>query len=255
MKSGLYAWAGASATASAAAWAKRFEEPITNRSKVYFGFTPPPSWPVPTRRGGSRVAGDSGASRSMTVRPTRRSWPVTSRTAAPIRPRKWLSIHSRVKSFGTARTKASSESSTPTASANQVWYVVSFSAPLSRPETSVQRFSAVSSIERSTLAYPLLSASGRREHSSASTGRQWVETGDEKAWFCRYFQHSHMTIHTCGRTVSGRHISSRFQQLRLWTTLCPKLIYTGAPTRPSLGTFPPLRPREADLPAKRAQAQ
>ena len=40
MKSGLYACAGASATASAAAWAKRFDEPITNRSNVYFGFSP-----------------------------------------------------------------------------------------------------------------------------------------------------------------------------------------------------------------------
>ena len=40
MKSGLYAWAGASATASAAACAKRFDEPITNESKVYFGLIP-----------------------------------------------------------------------------------------------------------------------------------------------------------------------------------------------------------------------
>ena len=41
MKSGLYACAGASATASAAAWAKRFDEPITNESKVYFVLKPP----------------------------------------------------------------------------------------------------------------------------------------------------------------------------------------------------------------------
>src|SRR6266581_4000579 len=41
MKSGLYACAGASATASAAAWAKRFEEPITNESNVYFTLKPP----------------------------------------------------------------------------------------------------------------------------------------------------------------------------------------------------------------------
>src|ERR1044072_7404122 len=44
MKSGLYACAGASATASAAACAKRFDDPITNESKVYFGFSP-----IPTR--------------------------------------------------------------------------------------------------------------------------------------------------------------------------------------------------------------
>ena len=41
MKSGLYACAGASATASAAAWAKRFDEPITKESKVYFVLKPP----------------------------------------------------------------------------------------------------------------------------------------------------------------------------------------------------------------------
>ena len=37
MKSGLYACAGASATARAAACAKRFDDPITKRSNVYFG--------------------------------------------------------------------------------------------------------------------------------------------------------------------------------------------------------------------------
>ena len=41
MKSGLYACAGASATASAAAWAKRFDEPMTNESNVYFALKPP----------------------------------------------------------------------------------------------------------------------------------------------------------------------------------------------------------------------
>jgi hypothetical protein len=38
MKSGLYALAGASATATAAAWANRFDCPMTKLSKVYFGF-------------------------------------------------------------------------------------------------------------------------------------------------------------------------------------------------------------------------
>src|SRR5262247_2713915 len=37
MKSGLYALAGDSATATAAACANRFDEPMTNVSKVYFG--------------------------------------------------------------------------------------------------------------------------------------------------------------------------------------------------------------------------
>ena len=41
MKSGLYACAGASATARAAAWANRFDEPMTNESKVYFALKPP----------------------------------------------------------------------------------------------------------------------------------------------------------------------------------------------------------------------
>ena len=40
MKSGLYALAGVSATARAAACAKRFDEPMTNRSNVYFGLRP-----------------------------------------------------------------------------------------------------------------------------------------------------------------------------------------------------------------------
>src|SRR5882724_4418511 len=43
MNSGLYALAGASATATAAACANRLLEPITNVSKVYFGFSRAPS--------------------------------------------------------------------------------------------------------------------------------------------------------------------------------------------------------------------
>src|ERR1035437_4754367 len=39
MNSGLYALAGASATATAAACAKRLLEPITNVSKVYLGLS------------------------------------------------------------------------------------------------------------------------------------------------------------------------------------------------------------------------
>src|SRR4051794_27257744 len=38
MNSGLYARAGASATATAAAWANRLDWPITNVSNVYFSF-------------------------------------------------------------------------------------------------------------------------------------------------------------------------------------------------------------------------
>ncbi len=39
MNSGLYALAGVSATAKAAAWAKRLDCPITNESNTYLGFS------------------------------------------------------------------------------------------------------------------------------------------------------------------------------------------------------------------------
>src|SRR5918993_590194 len=54
MKSGLYACAGASATASAAAWAKRLDDPMTNRSNVYFGLS---STSVVSRAVGEGAAG------------------------------------------------------------------------------------------------------------------------------------------------------------------------------------------------------
>src|SRR6266508_5481705 len=192
MKSGLYACAGASATARAAACANRFDDPITNRSKVYFGFIPESTDPLPACLGMLSAAG-IGVSigvRSLTERAMRRSWPVTSRTAAPIRPRKCPSIHSRVKSLGTPRTKASSERSAPPASANQVRYVVSLRAPLSRPATSFHRLSAVSSIGRSTPPYHSSPAQGSGEHTSVSDDLQRVETGEEFLRICRAFPHS-----------------------------------------------------------------
>src|SRR5256714_11091071 len=190
MKSGLYAWAGASATASAAACAKRFDDPITNRSNVYFGFIPESSDPAAACLGATSGRGMSTGIRSLTDSATRRSWPVTSRTAAPISPRKWPSIHSRVKSLGTPRTNASSESSAPSASANQVRYVVSLRAPLSRPATSFHRLSAVSSIGRSTPPYHSSPARGSGEHTSVSEHLQRVETGEEIRGICRDFHHS-----------------------------------------------------------------
>lgn len=39
MNSGLYALAGVSETAKAAAWAKRLDWPMTNDSKTYLGFS------------------------------------------------------------------------------------------------------------------------------------------------------------------------------------------------------------------------
>ncbi len=74
-----------------------------------------------------------------------------SRMAAPISSRKWPSIQSRVKSFGTARTNRLSSRATPAVWANHVSYVVLLRALLSRLETSLHRLSAVSSIWSSTL--------------------------------------------------------------------------------------------------------
>src|SRR5215218_176689 len=146
MKSGLYAWAGASATASAAACAKRFDEPITNESNVYFGFIVCVAAGLPPfvrRGGGGATLGLSSGSGSVTVSTTRRSRPVTSRTAAEMKPRKWPSIHSRVKSFGTLMTKASSVRSVPPAPPNQVLYVVVFRVLRRRSATSAHNVSAV----------------------------------------------------------------------------------------------------------------
>src|SRR6185503_2626352 len=163
--------AGASATASAAACAKRFDEPITNESKVYFGFM---FWPPAASRGCASAGSlRSPPSVSATASWIRRSRPVESPTAALIRPMKWPSIQSRVKSFGTASVNSSSFNSSPCTWSNHVRYVVSLRAPLSRLETSLHRPSAVSSIEGSTPPDALLVeelASG--EHSSVTSASQ-----------------------------------------------------------------------------------
>ena len=59
----MYAFAGASATATAAACANRLPEPMTNVSKVYFGFSRLGSvsrrlcgWPAPGRTGSSKMS-------------------------------------------------------------------------------------------------------------------------------------------------------------------------------------------------------
>src|SRR5829696_9465014 len=173
MKSGLYAWAGASATASAAACAKRLDEPITNESNVYFGFSPPDA----VRAGGviddvKPVSADTTASlgsRSvLTASRTGRSSPVSSRTAAWTSPKKCASIQFRVKSFGTVRTTASSETSPPSTWSNQVRKVVALSASLSRSATSFQRSSAGSSRWRSTRRFPLPDSTKRAASIAAS---------------------------------------------------------------------------------------
>ena len=56
MNSGLYAFAGDSATATAAAWANRLDEPMTNVSNVYFGLSRLP----PSRRSPAEPAVGAG---------------------------------------------------------------------------------------------------------------------------------------------------------------------------------------------------
>ncbi|CAM5626347.1 hypothetical protein SGLAM104S_06616 [Streptomyces glaucescens] len=57
MKSGLYAFAGASATATAAAWAKRFDAPITKVSKRYLGLSRAVGSPGPVAGAGCAASG------------------------------------------------------------------------------------------------------------------------------------------------------------------------------------------------------
>src|SRR6266550_2512247 len=208
MKRGLYACAGASATASAAACANRLDEPITKRSNVYFGFIPESMAPPERPFGASGGAGVAAGSRSVTESATRRSWPVTSRTAALIMPRKCPSMHSRVKSFGTPMTKASSERSVPSASANHVRYVVSLRAPLSRPATSFHRLSAVSSIGRSTPRYHSSPARGSGEHSSVLERLQWWKLGMKSLRFAACFLTPHTSPHLWIKSDSWSHLEA-----------------------------------------------
>ena len=57
MNSGLYALAGDSATATAAAWANRLDEPMTNVSNMYFGLSRLPPVSAPGSRRSSRPPG------------------------------------------------------------------------------------------------------------------------------------------------------------------------------------------------------
>src|SRR5258707_499722 len=136
----------------------------------------------------------------------RRSCPVASRTAAEMRPRKWPSIHSRVKSFGTERVNVSSLSSAPPASANHVLYVVVLRAPLSRPATSAQRLSAVSSSCPSTTPVPSQSKLGeRRDYQGGSQ--------QPTPLICRAFRAS-TRLSTGVDTVLGRGSSAAYRLRR-----------------------------------------
>src|SRR5438270_4410675 len=141
----------------------------------------------------------------------RRSCPVASRAAAPIRPRKCPSIHSRVKSFGTEIASVSSVNSMPSASANHVRYVVSLRAPLSRPATSDHRLCAVSSTWRLTRLDPLLpSPPGDAEHTNVRRGFT-TTCAIEKARSLQAFRKTPNSIHSCGELVPA---SVRISRLR-----------------------------------------
>ena len=73
MKSGLYACAGASATASAAACAKRLRRADDEESNVYFGFmrSSPASAPAWRSAGGSRDGPGAARAPASTVSRTR----------------------------------------------------------------------------------------------------------------------------------------------------------------------------------------
>src|SRR3954452_9341544 len=58
MNSGLYAFAGDSATATLAAWAKRLLDPMTNVSNMYFGLSRLPARPAPRSSRPRRSSGD-----------------------------------------------------------------------------------------------------------------------------------------------------------------------------------------------------
>jgi hypothetical protein len=90
--------------------------PITNESKVYFGLRPA----VTASRRCTSTGSACSPSLSVTASWIRRSCPVASPTAALIRPTKWPSIQSRVKSFGTARVNSFSLSSRPSTWSNHV---------------------------------------------------------------------------------------------------------------------------------------
>src|SRR6266542_3902306 len=251
MKSGLWACAGASATASAAAWAKRFDEPMTNESKVYFGFIPPPGGlSAAARRGGISTLGSDWGSRSATVRAILRSCPVVSRTAAEIRPKKCPSIHSRVNPFGTVITNASSVSSAPAALANHVRYVVVFSAPLSRSATSAHRLSAFSSSWPSTCRCYLF-LSRRAEGGEHNSVPERVQPPDFQAFF-----YVHIALHRCGNDLVTKVLLLVIESPGVWITPWATLVYTEAPLPLGRRVFLPLCIfLEADLPAKRASAE
>src|SRR5919201_155624 len=229
---------------------------MTNESKVYFGLRPLSL----CLRGGAADAAAVSRGWSAMVRRIRRSGPVASRAAAPIRLRKCPSIHSRVKSFGTAIASVSSVSSTPSASANHVRYVVSLRAPLSRPATSDHRLCAVSSTWRLTRLDPLLPSPPRGRRAYQCAPRLHNDPRLRKsALFAGFSRNPQIDPQVWrNRCKFGANLAPPAPSARppLWTTAASGAdIYW--PTAPAwLSSISRLTPHlEADLPAKRASPQ
>ena len=95
MNSGLYALAGASATATAAAWAKRLLAPMTKVSKVYFGFSRVASASVMLTSSSGRgrrwpsVSGSAMAGFGRWWAGTLDSWPRTGAGCSPVVGSEW----------------------------------------------------------------------------------------------------------------------------------------------------------------------
>src|ERR1044072_2590052 len=155
---------------------------------------------------------------------------------------KWPSIQLRVKSFGTARTKSSSLSSSPSTWSNHVRYVVSLRAPLSRPDTSLHRPSAVSSIGGSTPPDALLlEGQASAEHSSVRAASQCVlrplrggrKAGDLQGKRCPPHHRPQVWTVLPGeatlsamRPCSERLFRPRSNARLLWRTTPSRLVYT-----------------------------
>jgi hypothetical protein len=222
--------------------AKRFDDPITNRSNVYFGFIPASAAATGGLGFASAVGvGVSAGLRSVTVSATRRSWPVTSRTAAPIRPRKWPSIHSRVKSFGTPRRNVSSESSAPLGLGKPGAVRGLVEGPFEPTGNLVPKTLCGQLNWAIHAAVPLLSGLGkrrayqrlRRPTMRGNWGRNTLEL--------QGFSSLHMALHTCGgKRDCFVTFGGTSHNAELWITLCsndPHLYWRDH--RPFLGQFPP----------------
>src|SRR4051794_3342125 len=130
MNNGLYDWAGASATASAAAWAKRLLPPMTKTSKVYRGLMPDrsadsgaagSSGSTSTTSGIAAAASSAWAAATASATATRSSTTSScSEAAASSRLPKCPSIQVFVNSFGTPTTSRSASCSSGCTCENQV---------------------------------------------------------------------------------------------------------------------------------------